>query len=477
VSEVAPPSAADPLVGQVIADRYHVLSRIGEGGMGRVYAAEHVRMGRRSAVKVMSPSLALAADAISRFNREAANASRINHPNVAQIYDFGETSTGLLYLAMELIEGRTLRALVESTGPLPLARAAHLASQIADGLAAAHHLGIVHRDLKPDNVMITQRHDGADWVKLVDFGIAKSIRGSGDAPSQTVTTAGVSLGTPEYMSPEQLAGEALDARTDLYSLALLLFNMLTGDLPYPRVTSRDTLVRRLTSRPRTLAEVAPRVRWPAALQRALDRALAPHADERHADVAAFAREVTAAVSGAAATVRLEPMGHGTSEATRHLSGVAPTLVAPPRPRRARVPAIAGALLVVLAIAGSAMAANRPRASAESMPPIERQIRAHAFRAGMLVDRGNVAGSRTELRDMAKELQIFRTLYPSAADSLQIEQQARAAAQRVVERCRELASNAVTSPLPSGFECDELIAQGRRGRGLRGGRDGTSPHPR
>jgi len=292
-----PTGSEDHLIGQVIADRYQVLELIGEGGMGRVYLAEHVRMGRKSAVKVMSPNLALAADAISRFNREASNASRINHPNVAQIYDFGETSTGMLYLAMEFVEGETLRTLVERDGPLPLARAAGLTKQIADALGAAHHIGIVHRDLKPDNVMIARHHDGTDWVKVVDFGIAKTMQGSGEGGgSQTVTTAGVALGTPEYMSPEQLAGERLDSRTDQYSLGIVLFNMLTGDLPYPRVTSRETLVRRLTTKPRTLSDAVPEVAWPAPLQAALDRALAPEALDRYAWVADFGRDVASAAS-------------------------------------------------------------------------------------------------------------------------------------------------------------------------------------
>ena len=147
--------------------------------------------------------------------------------------------------------------------------------------------------------MIARHHDGTDWVKVVDFGIAKTVQGSGESGSgsQTVTTAGVSLGTPEYMSPEQLAGELLDSRTDLYSLGLVLFNMLTADLPYPRVTSKETLVRRLTSKPHTLAEMAPDGEWPPALQAALDRALAPETADRYASVTDFARDVSAAVTG------------------------------------------------------------------------------------------------------------------------------------------------------------------------------------
>ena len=295
----------DPLIGQVIADRYLIQSAIGEGGMGRVYLAEHVRLGRKSALKVISRALANTADAISRFNREAANACKINHPNVAQVYDFGEMTDGTLYLAMEYIEGETLDALIAREGPLSLPRAAHVTKQIADALHAAHHLGIVHRDLKPENVMVARHLDGSDWVKVVDFGIAKTMHHDASG-SQTVTTAGVSLGTPEYMSPEQLAGERLDHRTDVYSLGLLLFNLVTGQLPYPKLTSKETLVRRLTTRPLGLAHVRPDVRWPAALQRALDRALAPEVADRYGNVADFGRDVVLAVeppsAHAAATV-------------------------------------------------------------------------------------------------------------------------------------------------------------------------------
>jgi serine/threonine protein kinase len=288
--------ATDRLIGQVLAERYQILELLGEGGMGRVYLAEHVRIGRRSAVKVMSPDMARTADGVARFNREAANAARINHPNVAQIYDFGETSDGTLYLAMEFVEGETLRQIIQRRGPMAPARAAALTKQIADALEAAHHLGIVHRDLKPDNIMVARRHDGSDWVKVVDFGIAKTVQGDDDDErrSQTLTTAGVSLGTPEYMSPEQLAGERLAPATDQYALGLVLFNMLTAKLPYPELTSRETLVARLTSKPQTLLDVVPGIAWPPALQAALNRALAPKVANRYASVTEFALDVALA---------------------------------------------------------------------------------------------------------------------------------------------------------------------------------------
>jgi serine/threonine protein kinase len=295
----------DPLIGKTIADRYLIQELLGVGGMGRVYVAEHVALGRKSAVKVINPSHANSAEAISRFNREAANASRINHPNVAQIYDFGE-SNGVLYLAMEYIEGEALATTIERLGPVPAPRAAGITMQVADALAAAHQLGIVHRDLKPENIMIGRKHDGTDWVKVVDFGIAKTME---PEMGQNVTMVGVSMGTPEYMSPEQFTGEKLDHRTDIYSLALVLFNMLTGQLPFPRVTSKETLVKRLTSNPVPLAEVRPNTPWPPGLQTALDRALAPDASERYGRVLDFATDVVRAsdrtpvlVQRAAATV-------------------------------------------------------------------------------------------------------------------------------------------------------------------------------
>ncbi|HKO14946.1 MAG TPA: serine/threonine-protein kinase, partial [Gemmatimonadaceae bacterium] len=288
----------DHLIGHVIAARYHILELLGVGGMGRVYLAEHVSLGRRCAVKMISPAFATSADAITRFNREAANASRINHPNVAQVYDFGAAENGTLYLAMELVEGEALAAILQRLGALPLARVATINAQIADALAAAHHLSIVHRDLKPENIMMGRRHDGAELVKVVDFGIAKTVEQEGG--SQTVTTAGISVGTPAYMSPEQLAGLKVDHRSDIYALGLVCFHMLTGKLPHPAVTSKESLVHRLTARPEQLAEARPDVHWPAGLQGALDRALAPEADDRYHRAVDFASDVARAAERASA---------------------------------------------------------------------------------------------------------------------------------------------------------------------------------
>ena len=271
------------LVGSIIGERYHVLKKLGEGGMGQVYLAEHVKMGRKSAVKVMNPGMVHDADAISRFNREAANASRINHPNVAGIYDFGETSDGLIYLAMEFIEGESLTSLVEKNGALTPIRAADIAKQAADGLAVAHDMGIVHRDLKPDNIMIARNRDGSDCVKVVDFGIAKAA----GAENQKVTKTGLVVGTPEYMSPEQLAGDKLDGRSDIYSLALVAFNMLTGKLPFEGETAQESMIMRLTDEPKSLATMKPDTTWSPEVQAVMGKALQRRTADRYQKAADF----------------------------------------------------------------------------------------------------------------------------------------------------------------------------------------------
>jgi eukaryotic-like serine/threonine-protein kinase len=295
------------LVGQVVADRYHVIKKLGEGGMGQVYLAEHVKMGRRSAIKVMSPSMIHDPAAVARFNREAANASRITHPNVCAVYDFGETTDGLIYLAMEYVEGMALTELIEQEGALPLARATAIFKQTADALQAAHDLGIVHRDLKPDNIMLARGRDGADLVKVVDFGIAKAV--GGDQTGQKVTQTGLVVGTPEFMSPEQLSGDAVDGRSDLYSLALVYFRMLTGQLPFQADSVQETMIKRLTDDPERLAAARPDIAFPDGLQEVFDTALARTPAARYQSVAKFADD-------ALAVAQLRKGTRGVAPATR-----------------------------------------------------------------------------------------------------------------------------------------------------------------
>jgi serine/threonine-protein kinase len=352
---------ANDLVGQVVADRYHVVKKLGEGGMGQVYLAEHVKMGRRSAIKVMNPSMVHDPDAVARFNREAANASRITHPNVCAIYDFGETPDGLIYLAMEFIEGEPLTDLLERQGALPLARATAIYQQTADALQAAHDLGIVHRDLKPDNIMLTKGRGGADVVKVVDFGIAKAV--GGDEAGQKVTKTGLVVGTPEFMSPEQLSGDKLDGRSDLYSLALVFYRMLTGKLPFEATTVQETMIKRLTDEPLKLADARPDLSFPPGLQPVLDTALARTPAERYQTVAKFAGDVAALTGRPAAGAVPHTRSMGDAEGKTQL--IDTTGGGPKQPvKRSLVPAAIG--VVVLLGAGGAWVAlsggNKPGAN-------------------------------------------------------------------------------------------------------------------
>jgi serine/threonine-protein kinase len=291
--EALRPADRADLLDTIIAERYHIQGKLGEGGMGAVYLGQHVKMHRPSAIKVLTKELAHNAEAVARFNREAANAARINHPNVCAIYDFGETSDGLIYLAMEYIEGETLAALLRRDGRLPAQRAANIVAQAADALQAAHDLGIVHRDLKPDNMMLTHARDGADQVKVVDFGIAKAMGGGEEG--QKVTKTGLVIGTPEYMSPEQLSGDVLDGRSDVYSLALVFYRALTGRLPFEADTAQEMLIARLTDDPIKLNDVAPELGFPPQLQAVLDRALQRMPGDRYPTATGFAQDVLSAV--------------------------------------------------------------------------------------------------------------------------------------------------------------------------------------
>jgi serine/threonine-protein kinase len=239
-----PKAGGDPLVGRVIADRYLILARLGEGGMGRVYLAEHVKMNRQCAVKVMNPSLMTDTESLQRFAREASSAARILHPNVAAVFDYGDAEK-IVYLVMEYVDGESLSTIIARERALEPRRAIELARGIADGLHAAHELGIVHRDLKPDNVIVARTKSGKEIPKVVDFGIAKALT---DSQEDALTRSGLVIGTPEYMSPEQLLGDPVDARADIYSLGCILYQMLTGE-PAFAAESREQMIRRRLHEP------------------------------------------------------------------------------------------------------------------------------------------------------------------------------------------------------------------------------------
>ena len=375
-------SGSNDLVGAIIADRYHVMKKLGEGGMGQVYLAEHVKMGRKSALKVMHPGMKSDVDAISRFNREAANASRIAHPNVASVYDFGETSDGVIYLAMEFVDGPPLTSIIEQQGALLPKRAADIVRQTADALAVAHDMGIVHRDLKPDNIMVARTRDGGDLVKVVDFGIAKAAGNE----AQKVTKTGLVVGTPEYMSPEQLSGDKLDGRSDIYSLGLVAFNMLTGTLPFPSDSQQESMIMRLTDRPKTLGDMKPDRAWPADVQAVMDKALERDVNVRYQNATDFGMalynviqrmpETVAAEAGTAVLGAVPPTRVSTAAAVQNANQSA-TAAAPapqnlaspvardtaPTPHKSKVALYATAAGVVIVGAVAAKLLMQPKAKA------------------------------------------------------------------------------------------------------------------
>ena len=214
-----------PALGRVIAGRYRLDARLAAGGMGEVYQATHVELGRKLALKLMRPELSKDPSFIERFRREAMTASRLGHPHIVDIIDSGRAEDGQFYFVMEFLDGKTLSALADE-GPVALPLALELATQIAQALEVAHRAGVVHRDLKPDNVIVLDRA-GQPFVKLVDFGIAKVV----EAGDRKLTTHGLIMGTPQYMAPEQAAGLPIDARADVYALGLILFELLTGHPP------------------------------------------------------------------------------------------------------------------------------------------------------------------------------------------------------------------------------------------------------
>jgi serine/threonine-protein kinase len=254
------------LAGKEIAGRYRILTKLGEGGMGAVYRGEQISLRRAVAVKLLRPELSANQMLLRRFSAEAEAVAKLSHPNTVNVYDFGQDTDGSLFIAMEFIEGRSLRSVVAKEGPLPPARALHIAGQVAASLVDAHAHNIVHRDFKPDNVMLQDRGRQRDIARVLDFGIAK-LRDDTRGTQQAMTQAGDMLGTPQYMAPEQIKGEAIDGRTDVYALGCMLYEMLTGRMPFDASTIMAMLSKHLMETP-----VAPSQRRPdLGLSPALDQ--------------------------------------------------------------------------------------------------------------------------------------------------------------------------------------------------------------
>jgi serine/threonine-protein kinase len=269
--------------GTLLAGRYRVHRRLGEGGMGRVYEAEHLELGRRVAVKVMRRKYADQKAMVERFRVEARSASKIGHPNVVQVFDYGTTDAGEGFIVMELLTGAPLSEVIKQQGPLELGRTLWILGEVATALRAAHQSGVIHRDLKPANIFLLRMNaDERERVRVLDFGMAKliDIVASGEGG---LTQAGEILGTPEYMAPEQAVGGEIDRRIDVYALGCVAYEMWTGTPPFSGPNYVTVLAKHMDEKPRRLADARD---TPPALDQLVARALAKHADERPADMGA-----------------------------------------------------------------------------------------------------------------------------------------------------------------------------------------------
>ncbi|MBI2893004.1 MAG: protein kinase [Deltaproteobacteria bacterium] len=318
----AAPGSTDPYLGQVVAGHFAIEALIGEGGMGNVYRARQRDIDRPVAVKILRPEVAGISGVIERFHREARLASRLESPHVAHVYMTGELPDGRHFLAMEYLAGRSLEDLIRKEGPLSEARAARILLQVGEAVAEAHALGIVHRDLKPENVMLVKRGSDEDFAKILDFGIAKQI----GPESASLTGAGLAVGTPRYMSPEGASGGEVTPASDVYALGVVLYEMLSGALPFKGDTPGSLLLQHLQAEPPPLSATAG---VSAAMAAFVHRCLAKKASDRPSDGCGFVAELRAASTAPAGATRIEPPAAPGEAPLHDVVQIAPRATTPP----------------------------------------------------------------------------------------------------------------------------------------------------
>ncbi|WP_257448500.1 serine/threonine protein kinase [Archangium lipolyticum] len=296
----APADVGDPLIGRVLNDKFRIVEALGSGGMGRVYKAVQAPLDRLVALKVLNPQYSEGKDPgfQKRFFLEAAVTSKLRHPNTVTIIDYGKTDDGVLYIAMEYLEGQTLAQLLTQLGPLPWMRVLNIVAQVARSLREAHRVGLIHRDLKPANIMVLNQEDDHDVVKVLDFGLVKSFlpdRGRPDEPE--ITQAGVILGSPQYMAPEQ-ARNVSDPRSDVYSLGVVMFQMLMGRPPFQAPQSIDVIFKHINEAPPTFASIWPANSVPQEVEALVMRCIRKRPDERFQSMDEVLESVRRAASSA-----------------------------------------------------------------------------------------------------------------------------------------------------------------------------------
>ena len=298
VPSIAP--GKDPLINTVIQGRYRVIAQIGEGGMGVVYEAEHVEIEKKVALKVLRDDFSKRPEVVARFRQEARSAGKIGNAHIVDVTDFGQLDNGGVYFVMEHLQGRGLNDLIRSE-VISVERGVYIIVQIARALKAAHRLGIVHRDLKPENIFLVENDEERDFVKILDFGIAKI--SDRDSEGQRLTKTGMIFGTPEYMSPEQAAGKTLDHRVDIYALGCIMFEMFTGRVPFEGESFMAVLTQHMFEPPPPLEEINPDIHIPYAVQEVIYKAMAKDKEDRFGDMLELAEALERAMLESSATLR------------------------------------------------------------------------------------------------------------------------------------------------------------------------------
>lgn len=289
------PIIQDPLIGTVLAGNYEILEVLGQGGMGVVYRGKHSLMERIVAIKMLLSQLISDTNSVKRFQQESKAAARLKHPHIIDVYDFGISPAGQPYIVMEFLEGTPLSDLIKKEGQIGVERSIKLISQACDALDHAHKQGVVHRDLKPSNIVLTQYDEEKDYVKVVDFGVAKLIEVGNNNEGQRLTQAGEVCGSPVYMSPEQCMGQDLDARSDIYSMGIVLYETLTGKLPILGKTMVDTMSKHISEAPVPFNEARPDLYIPERLEWVVNKAMAKDPAQRHQTMEEFKLDLDLAI--------------------------------------------------------------------------------------------------------------------------------------------------------------------------------------
>jgi eukaryotic-like serine/threonine-protein kinase len=332
----------DPLVGQVVAGRFLVEELVGTGGMGKVYKARHLSLDRSVCIKLLKPALLEDPTLVGRFEREAKAASRLNHPNVIQVIDFGRTEDGGLYIAMEYVPGKDLRSVLRDEWPLDEARLCNIIAQVLSALGEAHAHNVIHRDLKPENIMIEPRRGEGEFVKVLDFGIAKIL----DSELPGLTRADVVCGTPQYMAPEQATGSQLDNRCDLYAVGVILYQLATGQLPFDGPNSMDVLNKHVNDLP-----MPPRQRQPnAPISEAMEKLILRALEKDPMDRPQTAEQFRMLALNVTRKVQAEALMEKRTRVLTPLPKTDPLQLAPILPRSRRRGGILAVLAALVAIA-------------------------------------------------------------------------------------------------------------------------------